>query len=101
MSDLVGMSRTAEGLRVARDRLAEIAAALPDPVSPQGFSAAEVADLTCIASLIAEAALLREESRGCHARLDFPERDDERWRSRIVLSHGAPHRLLPVGPEGA
>lgn len=41
--------------------------------------------LTC-AILTAKAALLREESRGGHYRLDFPKRDDVIWRKHIVQS---------------
>jgi L-aspartate oxidase len=37
-----------------------------------------------VARLLTESAFLREESRGTHYRRDFPERDDEAWRVRIV-----------------
>jgi succinate dehydrogenase / fumarate reductase flavoprotein subunit len=36
-------------------------------------------DMLILAELIAKAGLLREESRGSHFRLDFPERNDERF----------------------
>ncbi|MGB7923227.1 MAG: hypothetical protein WCF57_08285, partial [Pyrinomonadaceae bacterium] len=42
-----------------------------------------------VATLIARAALWREESRGAHFRLDFPARDDERWRVHSILRRGA------------
>jgi succinate dehydrogenase / fumarate reductase flavoprotein subunit len=32
-----------------------------------------------LAEVIAQGALRRTESRGAHYRLDYPERDDERW----------------------
>ncbi|HEY0323331.1 MAG TPA: L-aspartate oxidase [Pyrinomonadaceae bacterium] len=41
-----------------------------------------------VASLIARAALWREESRGAHYRTDFPKRDDERWRVHSVMHKG-------------
>lgn len=41
--------------------------------------------LTC-ACLVANAALLREESRGGHYREDFPKKDDLVWRKHIVQS---------------
>ncbi|MDQ3817900.1 MAG: L-aspartate oxidase [Acidobacteriota bacterium] len=42
-----------------------------------------------VATLIARAALWREESRGAHYRTDFPERDDERWRVHSIVRAGA------------
>ena len=41
-------------------------------------------NLITVASLIARAALRREESRGAHFREDFPERDDLNWRVHLV-----------------
>jgi L-aspartate oxidase len=32
------------------------------------------------------AALLREETRGCHWREDFPDRDDENWRRHLTTT---------------
>ena len=37
-----------------------------------------------IATLIARAALWREESRGAHYRTDFPRRDDDRWHVHSI-----------------
>ena len=37
---------------------------------------------------IAKGALLREESRGSHSRLDFPRRDDEQWLKHTVARMG-------------
>jgi L-aspartate oxidase len=41
-----------------------------------------------VATLIARAALWREESRGAHYRTDFPARDDERWRVHSIIREG-------------
>jgi L-aspartate oxidase len=39
--------------------------------------------LTCC-FLMATAAYTRTESRGAHYRLDFPRRDDDRWRLHLL-----------------
>jgi L-aspartate oxidase len=44
----------------------------------------QAASLLTVGRLIARAALRREESRGGHFRLDFPERDDRHWQRRIL-----------------
>ncbi len=41
-----------------------------------------------VATLVARCALWREESRGAHHRVDFPRRDDERWRVHSVVRNG-------------
>ncbi|HYP52759.1 MAG TPA: hypothetical protein VEQ42_04430, partial [Pyrinomonadaceae bacterium] len=43
-----------------------------------------------VATLVARSALWREESRGAHQRLDFPETDDRRWRVHSVVRKGSP-----------
>ena len=45
----------------------------------------ETRNLIQVARQLATAALLREESRGGHFRLDFPERDDAKFLANIVL----------------
>ncbi len=38
-----------------------------------------------VASLIVKSAAIREESRGTHLRLDFPDKDDKNWKKHIIL----------------
>ncbi len=45
----------------------------------------ETRNLVQVARMLGTAALFREESRGGHFRLDFPERDDEKWTCNIVM----------------
>ena len=48
-----------------------------------------------ISELIASAALLREESRGCHLRSDFRQ-TDEKFQCTIIQQKGNPTRLSPI-----
>jgi L-aspartate oxidase len=65
MTDHVGVVRDANGLRMALRRISAIEA--------QAVGDANVLNMTATATLIAAAALLREESRGAHCRRDFPQ----------------------------
>jgi len=76
MWDNAGIARTAQGLRDCLDTLAGIAARLP-------AGATEEANMAETARLIAEAALLRRESRGGHYRRDFP-RPKRKWQDRHI-----------------
>jgi len=46
----------------------------------------ETTNVHQVASVLTAVALAREESRGGHARSDFPDRDDEQWRVRLEAS---------------
>jgi len=51
-------------------------------------SALSVKNLALLGKLLATAALKREESRGAHFRLDFPETDDDNWQAVTRLEPG-------------
>jgi succinate dehydrogenase / fumarate reductase flavoprotein subunit len=53
--------------------------------------ALELGFLLDLAEVAFQSALLREESRGGHARHDFPKRDDERWLK---------HTMARIGTDG-
>ncbi|HEV3469046.1 MAG TPA: hypothetical protein VG148_06975, partial [Pyrinomonadaceae bacterium] len=76
MWERVGILRSRRALERALREFEQIAAAPLRP-APRNF-------LT-VAALVARSALWREESRGGHYRLDFPERDDARWRAHTVI----------------
>ena len=77
----------AVGLFRDRDGLARAVAALAgsargsQPSTPDEY---RHLNLVTVASLIARAALRREESRGGHFRADFPQRDDANWQRHVV-----------------
>ncbi|MFD2332494.1 L-aspartate oxidase [Cohnella sp. GCM10020058] len=54
----------------------------------------EYANLLTCATLMMEAALMREESRGAHYREDFPDKDDLFWRKHTLM-----HRERGIGEE--
>lgn len=56
------------------------------PVRFRARAGLELQNMLTSAMLVARAAGLREETRGSHRRRDFPERDDGRWRRRVVQS---------------
>jgi len=65
MWEHAGLERTSAGLRSCLAALESVAATLPS-------GATDETNMALTAQLIAEAALLREESRGGHYRADFP-----------------------------
>jgi L-aspartate oxidase len=76
MWDHAGIDRTARGLRNCIESLDGIASRLPP-------GATEERNMADTARLIAEAALMRKESRGGHFRSDFP-REKRKWRGRHI-----------------
>lgn len=91
--DKVGIAREDKGLREALAEIAALETAAEDLVIPadktynrEVVQAIELKHMLKCARMIAESALLREETRGAHLRLDFPEKDEADWRCNIVLA---------------
>jgi L-aspartate oxidase len=76
MWENAGIARTAKGLRNCLSTLSSIEERLP-------IGATEEANMVQTARLIAEAVLLRKESRGGHFRSDFPHAK-RKWRGRHI-----------------
>jgi L-aspartate oxidase len=53
---------------------------------PEGW---ELQNMLTVASLVVDAALAREESRGVHLRTDFPETDDAHWQRHLSVARGS------------
>ena len=84
MSRHAGIGRDRPGLAAALDGIAR-------PVTPSAAASRagyEAAFLTLAARAVLAAAAERAESRGCHVRTDYQDRDDERWRRSLVLRLG-------------
>ena len=95
MWDNAGIVREAGGLAQAKAALSAWDGALTrersegDPrVALTDRAGLELRDLILCSRLVAEAALLREESRGAHYRTDFPEARED-WRRHLVFRRGA------------
>ncbi|WP_334143936.1 L-aspartate oxidase [Rhabdothermincola sp.] len=83
MTELAGVIRTGSSLQAAMKEATAAAGAVSRRAGSP--AAAELRNLARLAHAMSFAALVREESRGAHTRQDFPERDDQRFRSRLVL----------------
>jgi L-aspartate oxidase len=81
MSGAAGIGRTAGGLAAASDAV-EAGTTVAVPVDRAGV---EDAALTLLAQAVLAAAGTRTESRGCHVRTDFPDRDDTWQRESLVV----------------
>ncbi|MCA0351237.1 MAG: L-aspartate oxidase [Chloroflexi bacterium] len=80
----VGIVREADGLGSALRQLVAWRDAQAEPTTVREY---EDANLLVTATLLTYAALLREESRGAHARRDFTE-TREVWQRYLVLKQG-------------
>jgi L-aspartate oxidase len=85
MWDNVGMVRSKEGLEEAASVLASWQRVIDKPID-RHFR--ELANIILAGRLMAEAALIREESRGAHFRSDFPAPSDT-WHKHIVFRNMA------------
>jgi L-aspartate oxidase len=78
----VGIVRTRLGMQRAIKTLEEMA---PKLAHPKTRRAHEAANLHLTALLVARSALAREESRGAHYRMDYPDHDDKKFLKHSVV----------------
>jgi succinate dehydrogenase / fumarate reductase flavoprotein subunit len=116
MQDHCAVFRTASVLEDGLRKMTEVAHTLDDlAIADRSMiwntdlvEALELMNLIGQAAVVLHSALYRTESRGAHAREDYPERDDENWlkhtlawrddRGRVRLGDRPVH-LLPLSNE--
>lgn len=107
MTSRVGVLRSATGLAEAGALLDKLAGHAAEQVDQDSW---ETTNLLTIGAALADAATLREETRGSHWREDFPERDDAAWAGHFdvamtdgvttVAFHPSPATDLDLAREG-
>ncbi|WP_373317069.1 L-aspartate oxidase [Streptomyces sulfonofaciens] len=92
MTEGAGVLRSAASLERAAARLGQLDEDARNAFREHGKTAEpgvdswEATNLLCVARVLVAAARERSETRGCHWRLDHPERDDTGWRRHIVVT---------------
>lgn len=81
-----GVLRSGPSLARAHAALADLAARTPGTPRTEDW---ETTNIHQLAEVLVHHAQLREETRGSHWREDFPDRDDARWRVRLVTTRSA------------
>jgi L-aspartate oxidase len=82
MENEVGIVRTRIGMQKAIKSLEEIA---PRLAHPKTLRAHEASNLHLAGLLVARSAVAREESRGAHYRMDYPDHDDKKFLRHSVV----------------
>ncbi len=92
MQNLVGIYRTREDLEQAlgeleklRQRLAAVSVEGSRMFNPGWHLALELKSMLTVSEAVTRAALVREESRGAHSRIDFPKTEPEWGKKNIIV----------------
>jgi L-aspartate oxidase len=97
MSAEVGVLRNAAGLTDAAAALDKLAGVAAESIDLESW---ETTNLLTISTALADAAALREETRGSHWREDFPDREDERFAGHfdVVMRDGETELAFVASP---
>jgi L-aspartate oxidase len=97
MTSEAGVLRNAAGLADAAAELDKLAGVGADVVDAESW---ETTNLVTISTALADAAALREETRGSHWREDFPERDDRGFAGHfdVVMRDGEMELVFVPSP---
>lgn len=104
MMEKVGIFRNGPDLQEAVDELSDLLRRSRNIVvktqsyaaNPELFNAYRTQRMLKLALCVAKGALDRTESRGAHAREDFPERDDKNWLKRTLTTWANEDDLMPT-----
>jgi succinate dehydrogenase / fumarate reductase, flavoprotein subunit len=106
MYDKAGIFRTSERLVECLDKVHELRERVGkvvvedkgDRFNTDLTSVIELESMLEAADCLVTSGLAREESRGAHTRLDFPERDDDKWMRHTLSWHDAGEVRLDYKP---
>ena len=95
MDQHAGVYRTGEEMKAGLKKVQDMKVRFKDIyITDKGsvyntnlMNAMEIGNLIDLAEMLLTAAVVREESRGGHARYDFPTRDDEKWLKHTLVSY--------------
>lgn len=96
MTDLCGIFRDEQKLRVAQDKIRELKERFANArvmdksrrFNTDLLTTLETEHLLSFSELIVSGAFARKESRGAHSRTDYPQRDDEQWLKHTMAHLG-------------
>lgn len=89
MWNKVGIKRSGRGLREALKTIKKLKERYRDR------RCVELTNMLTLAKLIAQAGLIREESRGTHFRVEYPDQNDVKWLNHIIFE-GSAVRIEPA-----
>jgi succinate dehydrogenase / fumarate reductase flavoprotein subunit len=106
MYDKAGIFRTSDRLVECLDKVHELRERVGsvvvddkgDRFNTDLTSVIELESMLEAADCLVTSGLAREESRGAHTRLDFPERNDEKWMKHTLSWHDAGQVRLDYRP---